>query len=129
MRIDESSGSVKNDVLKEIFKFRRENDIQEKFNHSLPKKFGADAMVVGDTIYYKNSKSEVPMSLRIHETVHIMQYRKNGIPKFLLKYAGEYIGNLLGKKSRYDSYRHITFEEEAFKAEELFNKFVKGEID
>lgn len=129
MRIDESSGSIQNKVLKEIFKFRKENNIKEEFNHFLPKKFGADAMVVGNTIYYKGNRNEVSMSLRIHETVHIMQYKRLGIPKFLLKYAGEYIRNLLGKKSRYDSYRHITFEEEAFKAEELFNKFVKGEID
>jgi hypothetical protein len=115
------------DVIQKIYKYRKENNIKEKFNHFIPELLKADAVAFNNTIYYKSSKANTPMSLKIHETVHLMQFKESGIAGFLFKYFLEYLAGMLSGKSRYEAYRSISFEVEAFNIEELFNSYIKGD--
>ena len=63
---------------------------------------------------YNVPESEVGEAWRVHETVHKMQYNKDGILGFLLRYASDYLkGRIVRRLSHADVYRAIRYELEA----------------
>lgn len=93
--------------------------VKEVFNHWLPPIMGAEAVTVGNTIYYRKAKSaSYPYKwLRNHEMVHVMQYKKYGLVGFLVLYFVWYLIGRMQKKDHWKAYKDIPFEIEARKAE------------
>ncbi len=52
-------------------------------------------------------------ALLAHELVHVEQYARIGVRRFLWRYLREYFGNLLRLRSHKQAYRAISFEVEA----------------
>jgi hypothetical protein len=53
-----------------------------------------------------------------HELVHVRQAGELGVPRFLWRYVAEYVRNRRRGMTHDDAYRAISFEVEAFGAEE-----------
>jgi hypothetical protein len=54
-----------------------------------------------------------------HELVHVRQVNRLGLVRFLWRYAGEYVRNRRAGLPSGDAYRRISFEQEAYAAEEV----------
>lgn len=90
--------------------------VKHHYNHWLPKLIKANAVTIGNNIYYK--QNVIPEWLVRHELKHVEQYRTRGVLGFLLVYLYEYlIGRIIGK-SHQDAYEDISFEIEAREAED-----------
>ncbi len=79
------------------------------------------AIALGRRIYLtplmsERSVAEVEALLR-HELTHVRQAARLGLTLFLYRYASEYIGLRLRGRTGPQAYREISFEREAFEAE------------
>ena len=74
------------------------------------------AITLGRRIYFAGEGSGEAI-LR-HELVHVRQAEELGLARFLWRYAAEYIRNRLRGMAHDDAYRAISFEVEAFTAED-----------
>lgn len=94
-------------------------EVIEKFNHWLPILLKANAVTIGNTIYYEREKTvKYPWEwLRNHEMVHVEQYKRYGVPLFLALYLTYYLIGRLQGKDHWQAYKDIPFEVEARKAE------------
>lgn len=77
----------------------------------------------------QDNRKLLPKNLAIHEIVHVLQYRREGFFRFLLKYLTDYWRNLQKKRdwsaiSRLEAYREISFEIEA---REIAGQYLKWE--
>ena len=84
---------------------------------------GVAGITLGRTIYVSQqcvaySAAEVERLIR-HELVHVRQVNRLGLLRFLARYAGEYIRNRRAGMSAAQAYRQISFEVEAYAAEEV----------
>jgi hypothetical protein len=74
-------------------------------------------MTLGSTIYVHPRLLEgdpaVLAGLLAHEVVHVRQWRQLGKAGFLRRYLGEYVSNRRRGLGHDESYRRISFEEEA----------------
>lgn len=78
------------------------------------------AITVGRRIWIARAMPEREMdALLRHELVHVQQMERLGIAPFLLRYLGQYLRNRLKRMNHDAAYRAISFEREAFAAEEL----------
>lgn len=80
------------------------------------------AITLGRRIYLSagmelRPPADVARLLR-HELAHVRQAARLGLPRFLWRYAAEYVRNLRGGMRGWEAYRNISFEREAEKAEE-----------
>ena len=77
---------------------------------------------VGNNIYYAQSKEDTPDWLRVHEMVHVLQYRKYTILGFLIIYSYHYLKGRFRGMTDDIAYRSIPFEIEAYKVEKEYRK-------
>lgn len=49
-----------------------------------------------------------------HEMVHVAQYARDGVARFLLRYGWEYLKGRWSGRSHWDAYREISYEREAW---------------
>lgn len=77
------------------------------------------AITLGRRIWISPSVPEVSRErLLRHERVHVTQMCRLGIVRFLIVYVWEYLRNRLRGLSADEAYRRISFEKEAFAAED-----------
>jgi hypothetical protein len=74
------------------------------------------AITLGRRIYVAEGHDSD--ALRRHELVHVRQAGELGTLRFLWRYVAEYVRNRRGGMAHGDAYRAISFEAEAFAAEE-----------
>ena len=84
---------------------------------------GVIGITLGRTIYVSerylaSSAAKVERLIR-HELVHVQQVTRLGLVRFLWRYAAEYIRNLRSGMTTSEAYRKISFEVEAYDAEEV----------
>lgn len=75
------------------------------------------AITLGRRIYIQRPPLELDRLIR-HELAHVRQVNRLGLPLFLLRYAFEFLRNLWRERSFERAYRAISFEREAYAAEE-----------
>jgi len=78
---------------------------------------GVMALTLGRTIYVRQAAGDIDRLIR-HELVHVEQVGRLGFLRFLFRYVREYVGNRRRGLKAAEAYRRISFEEEAFAAEE-----------
>jgi hypothetical protein len=78
---------------------------------------GVMALTLGRTIYVGQAAGDIDRLIR-HELVHVEQVGRLGFLRFLFRYGREYVGNRRRGLKSAEAYRRISFEEEAFAAEE-----------
>ncbi len=93
-----------------------------KYNHWLPSLLRAYGTVVNNTIYYALEEESVPDHIHIHELVHVAQYKRDGVVKFLIIYFTEYIQNYFIYKDWYQAYINIRYEKEAMEIEQYYRE-------
>jgi hypothetical protein len=83
---------------------------------------GVVAITLGRTVYvlpgYAQRAPEAFERLLRHELVHVRQVNRLGLVRFLGQYAGEFARHWLAERSVHRAYRKISFEVEAYSAEE-----------
>jgi hypothetical protein len=84
----------------------------------------ADAVVLGRRVFLSRRAfdelerhSRDALALLAHELTHVAQYRRHGATIFLGRYFREYLGQRLAGRSHAEAYREISFEQEAYAAE------------
>ena len=77
---------------------------------------GVIAITLGRRIYVRK---EIDERLLKHELVHVRQVNRLGLFRFVVQYAYEFIRNLIRERSFDRAYRAISFEREAYEAEDL----------
>jgi hypothetical protein len=73
---------------------------------------GSSAMTFGSLILVRRGLEGDPLLLR-HELVHVRQYRRLGLPGFLVRYLAAYLRSRLRLYPHNAAYRRIPFEVEA----------------
>ena len=84
--------------------------------------FGASAITFGDKIYFAERLDQsnfFNMALIGHELVHVEQYKKRGMVRFLIRYLLEFVANLAIEKNCRRAYMTISFEREAYQTEKM----------
>jgi hypothetical protein len=74
------------------------------------------AITLGRRIYV--AAGHATDALLRHELVHVRQAGELGVLRFLWRYVAEYVRNRRRGMTHYDAYRAISFEAEAFAAED-----------
>jgi hypothetical protein len=84
---------------------------------------GVIGITLGRTIYvseqYVASSAEKVERLLRHELTHVRQVNRLGVIRFLIQYVAEYVRNLRSGMRSSEAYRRISFEVEAYDAEEV----------
>lgn len=78
---------------------------------------GVAGITLGRRIYL-GATADVARSLR-HELVHVRQIARVGLFTFYWRWIAEYVANRRRGMSSDEAYRRISFEEEAFSAENI----------
>ncbi len=73
---------------------------------------GADAITLGSVIFVRASAANDEYLLR-HELVHVRQWRRHGVIRFLVRYLSPYMYWRLAGKGHHGAYLRIPFEIEA----------------
>ena len=73
---------------------------------------GASATTLGRLVFMRPDAVDRPRLLR-HELVHVAQYRRVGVLRFLARYTREYVGWRLRRYPHWAAYRRIAYEIEA----------------
>ena len=84
--------------------------------------FGASAITFGDNIYFAkrlDQSNVFDVALIGHELVHVEQYKKLGMIRFLIRYLFEFVMNLAREKNCKRAYMAISFEREAYRTEKM----------
>ena len=92
----------------------------EHYNHFLPRWLKVSGVTLGRHVYYAQEASQVSHRLRQHEMIHVEQYRKYGLIRFLFRYFKEYFRFRLKGYTHYQAYLEISFEKEA-RLKEMLN--------
>jgi hypothetical protein len=84
-------------------------------------------ILVAPTLLRRDERGrlKVPARLLVHETAHVLQYRREGLAPFLFRYLWEYAKTLwgagdLGATKRAAAYRAISFEVQAREAADAY---------
>ena len=72
------------------------------------------AITLGRRIYVAEEATDAILR---HELVHVRQAGELGLPRFLWRYIAEYVRNRRRGMAHHEAYRAISFEVEAFAAE------------
>ena len=78
---------------------------------------GVIALTLGRTIYVARDAVDIDRMI-CHELVHVRQVARLGLLRFLFCYGREYVSNRRRGLKAAEAYRRISFEEEAFAAEQ-----------
>lgn len=70
---------------------------------------GASGITIGNVVSVRAGRERSERLLR-HELEHVAQYRRHGIPGFLVRYAWHYVGWRLRGYGHWSAYRRIPFE-------------------
>lgn len=77
----------------------------------------ASGITLGHKVYiharHFGEDDTLPMPLVVHELVHVVQFLRDGTPRFLARYLRDYARNLIQGMSDYDAYLNIPYEIEA----------------
>ncbi len=73
---------------------------------------GADATTLGRFVFLRERAASSPRLLR-HELVHVRQWRRLGVPVFLVRYLGAYLHWRARRYPHRAAYRRIPLEIEA----------------
>jgi hypothetical protein len=77
------------------------------------------AITIGRRVYVSASVAQDGLErLLRHEIEHVRQISRLGFARFYVRYGFEYVRNRLAGMKSYEAYRSISFEREAFAAEE-----------
>lgn len=77
------------------------------------------AITIGRRIYVSAAVAEQSLErLLRHEIVHVSQVNRIGFLRFYFRYLAEYIRNRRSGMKSWAAYRNVSFEREAFAAEE-----------
>jgi hypothetical protein len=91
---------------------------------------GVLAITLGSRVYVDPSVAELPAdratAILRHEITHVNQYRRHGFVPFLYRYAFEYVRNRLSGLNAASAYARISFEQEAFAAEQIIEPVEKN---
>lgn len=80
---------------------------------------GTAAITVGRRIYVRAVPDAGDFGRLIrHEIEHVRQINRLGVIRFYVRYGIEYLQNIRAGMNAHDAYRSISFEREAFAAEE-----------
>jgi hypothetical protein len=79
---------------------------------------GVAGVTLGRRIYLAEGDGDLVRSLR-HELVHVRQIARVGLFTFYWRWVGEYVANRRRGLTSDESYRRISFEEEAFAEENI----------
>ena len=79
---------------------------------------GVAGITLGRRIYLSDAVADVEHVVR-HELVHVRQIARVGFFTFYWRWISEYIANRRRGMSSDEAYRRISFEEEAFSAENI----------
>ena len=60
------------------------------FAWGMTRLFSSNALTLGRNILLRSQWEQIPTSLLVHETVHVLQYEQIGFVPFLCSYAAEY---------------------------------------
>jgi len=83
--------------------------------HSLiPRMFGVAAITLYPFILFRNHKFMVRPETVNHERIHYMQIKRDGVCRFYIQYAYEWLRNILKGMSPREAYRSISYEVEAY---------------
>jgi len=93
--------------------------IQEIFCSRLARKLGVSAITLYPFIFYAYLPSA---DIRYHELIHVRQIKRIGLLKFYSRYIFEYCKNRILKFNHFNSYLQVSFEIEAYSAQEEFIK-------
>lgn len=85
----------------------------EHYKHFLPRLLNVSGVTLGKHVFYEMDSKNVSDRLRIHERVHVEQYRKYGIIRFLYLYFKEYLTYRLKGLNHSQAYYEISFEKDA----------------
>jgi hypothetical protein len=80
---------------------------------------GVGAITIGRRIYVRSCAGEHLHRLLRHELEHVRQINKKGLLRFYILYVVEYLKNVRAGMTSYDAYRNISFERDAYAAEEV----------
>lgn len=81
---------------------------------------GVVAITIGRRIYVNASIARESFErLLRHELVHVRQIDEIGFFRFYFRYGLEYLRNVRAGMKSYEAYRNVSFEREAFLAEEV----------
>ena len=73
---------------------------------------GSAATTIGSLVMVRRGYERDPLLIR-HELVHVGQYRRLGVPGFLVRYLAAYLGGRLRGHSHSGAYLRIPYEIEA----------------
>ena len=76
-----------------------------------------NGMVLGRTLLFKCSETEMSPALLKHELIHQEQMDRHGVARFYLIYFRDYVVNLWRLRNHNAAYRNIRFEKEAYSRE------------
>ena len=68
-------------------------------------------------IFFKHSEAETDPRIIKHESVHVAQIKRLGVILFYILYLCEYLKNLVIYRNHDQAYQNISFEIEAYRAE------------
>ena len=87
----------------------------------------ASGITLGRHVYIKRSIASetgaLPLSLVVHEVVHVAQYLEQGYAGFLARYLADYAKNLKSGMPDYEAYLNIPHELEARRAERYIERY------
>ena len=73
---------------------------------------GSSGITVGNVVSVRSGRERNERLIR-HELEHVAQYRRHGIPGFLVRYLWHYVGGRLRGYGHWAAYRRIPFEASA----------------
>jgi hypothetical protein len=99
----------------------------------LTRTFDINAITLGGRVFVtprvmrrdNDGRTSAPARLVVHETAHVLQYRRAGVAAFWFRYVCEYARALMreegrGVRQHWAAYRAISFEAQARAAEEAY---------
>ena len=78
-----------------------------------------DAIVLYPFVLTRRERNKVSAALVAHETMHVQQVRRLGIPRFYVTYVLYYLSGLWKHRSHFQAYLAIPYEVEAREAEKV----------
>ena len=101
-------------------------ELKVKYQHwlfKLPFMSSYAGITLFGVIYVCYDQKHTPLSLLVHEAVHVRQQTELGCARFYARYLWEYFCNLIKYRDHWLAYYNISFEREAYQTQA---DFVKG---
>ncbi len=81
----------------------------------------ASGITLGDRVFIQaqlwRADGALPLALVVHEVAHVVQFRRDGVTRFLTRYVSEYARHRQRGLSDHEAYLNICYEREAREVE------------